>query len=88
MANAPIRPSGAVVTDYIEITSPILSAQQATLSGTPVFPLKTLVDVIGGIAQQYTNDFIITGNIINWASMGLGTILSVGDVLRIQYFIL
>lgn len=87
MSNASIRPSGAQKTDYIIITAPMLAAFQATLSATPVAPINALVEA-GGVAQKYSSDFIITGNVISWLSMGLGTILSVGDILMVQYYYL
>lgn len=87
MATAPIKPSGASITEYITVTSPMLSAKQATLSGTPAVPTRVVVDIVGGISQGYTNDFVISGNIISWNSMGLQTLLDIGDILRVSYFI-
>ena len=87
MANAGIRPAGAQNVDIITITSLMISNQSATLSGVPAIPVKAVV-AAGGLEQTYSIDFTISGNIISWASMGLGSILSVGDKLIVQYFTL
>jgi hypothetical protein len=87
MASTPIRPSGALRVDYIPVTSDILSAKQVSLSGSPASPDKVLVDA-GGVDQIYSVDYTVSGNIISWNSRGLETVLSVGDIIRIQYFIL
>lgn len=51
----------------------------------PSDPQKITVDVMGLGAQSQYVDFIVTSGKIQWTAMGLETIVSTGDRLRITY---
>lgn len=87
MANAPIKPSGSFIVDTFTITTLMISQKLLALSYTPAIPAKVVVDA-GGIFQTYSSDFIVAGSTLNWNSLGLQSILSAGDILVAQYFIL
>jgi len=55
--------------------------------GTPVSSMSVALDVIGGTAQAYTTDFVVSGIKVDWSGRGLdttGTLLT-GDMLRVIY---
>lgn len=56
-----------------------------TLSSSPSSPSNVILDIIGGIVQDYGVDFTISGSTLSWSSLGLDGILSVGDKLIIQF---
>lgn len=73
--------------EYRTISAAEATAKQLTLSATPLTASKVMVDVIGGGSQQYAVDYVVTGAILDWASLGLDSIpLSQGDKLRIVYW--
>jgi len=71
---------------YHTISGPEEAAKQFTLSVAPANALLTLVDIIGGVPQQYSVDFTITGTTFNWSGLGLDGQLLAGDVVRLKYF--
>ena len=60
---------------------------QISLALAPFDPSSTVVDIIGEGAQLYGTDFTVTGNILSWSGRGMASVISAGDVLRIQYFV-
>lgn len=77
--------SGTENVEYHTISSGEATAKQFTLSATPLSGAKVLVDIIGGVSQQYSADFIISGNIFDWSGLGLDGLLTTGDVVRLHY---
>ena len=75
-------------TEVIEVTisATNIANKFITLPSQPFNPLKVTVDVIGGPAQQQFVDYIINVNTLSWNAMGLETVLSVNDRLRIVYY--
>ena len=56
-----------------------------TLTGTPTTLSDTILDIVGGITQDYSVDFIVTGNQLSWSGLGLDGVLIAGDKLIIQF---
>lgn len=77
---------GTPTVEYRTIDSGEAAAKSLTLSGTPAVSASTLLDPIGGGAQEYGVDYAVVGNILSWASLGLDGILTTGDKLRIVYW--
>ena len=77
---------GTPQVEYRTISPGEALAKQLTLAATPAIGAYTLLDIIGGGAQQYSVDFTVTGAVLNWNTTNLGTLLSAGDVLRIVYW--
>jgi hypothetical protein len=74
--------------DVYEITVSALdiSNKYAALPAAPYSVPKVTLDVIGGTAQTQFVDYIIVGTTLIWNAMGLETILSVNDKIRIVYY--
>ena len=79
-------PSGVQQVEYRTITLAEELAKQLTLIATPAVPNKTIVDIIGGTAQEYAVDFTVSTNILDWNGLGLDGFLVEGNKLRIHYF--
>lgn len=77
--------SGAWKTEYRTLTGGEITAAQLTLAQTPSTPTEILVDVLGGGIAWYTDDFVVSGNILDWSGLGLDGLVSAGDKLRIGY---
>lgn len=62
---------------------------QVTLSYTPVNPVDVAVDPIGGPAQVYGTDFLVTGDVLTWNLVGSDILQVVTDgyptKLRVLY---
>lgn len=57
-----------------------------TLTSTPTTLSDTILDVVGGVMQDYSVDFIVTGNVLSWNGLGLAAIpLVSGDKLIVQF---
>jgi len=77
--------SGAFRVEYRTLTGGEATAEALTTAFTPSAPTEVMLDVIGGTAQFYGDDFIVTGTTLSWAALGLSGFLSAGDKLRIAY---
>ena len=63
----------------------ILANKQLQLAAIPATASKTKVSVNHGPEQAYTTDFIVTGDIVEWAGRGIETGLTLNDILIITY---
>lgn len=69
------------------ITAGEVTAKQITLLNTPAVPTEVQVDLRNGIAQFYSDDFIVTGNILDWSGRGLDGVVIAGTKMRVIYYI-
>ena len=82
----PPGPSGsAVYIDRITLNSTDITNKYVTLSTTPTSVSSVLLEVIGGISQDYLADFSVSGSTLTWNGLGLDGILAVGDKLIVQF---
>lgn len=81
-----IGSTGAIPkTEYVTISGPQALAKAITLSHTPQAPTEVHLDVIGGTAQFYGDDFTVSGATLSWSGLDLDGVLAAGDKLRISY---
>lgn len=80
-----IPASNLYTVEYFTLDSLNVSSSSITLSHTPISPSIVTLDVIGGTAQVYNEDYFVTGNVLSWASSSLYDILDTGDKLRVTY---
>lgn len=74
--------------EYFKLTLADASNKYVNLQdGTPVSSSSVALDVIGGTAQAYTTDFIVSGIKVDWSGRGLDTTASLAkdDLLRVIY---
>lgn len=81
----PAGPTGTQEVEYRTITVGEAAAKSLTLSATPLSAGKVMLDVIGGSAQEYSVDYIVSGTTLSWNGLGLDGVLASGDKLRIHY---
>lgn len=81
----PPAPTGAWQVEYRTISGAENTAKAIVLSGSPASPTGTLLDIIGGGAQEYTVDFSVSGSTLSWNGLGLDGVLTTGDKLRVVY---
>jgi hypothetical protein len=84
----PIPPpvfSNVFKVEYRTLTAAEIAAKQLQLDETPVSPSEILVDVQGGSSAFYGDDFIVSGDLVQWNGLGLDGLLAAGDKLRIGY---
>lgn len=82
------QPSGGLTSYYVNkytLTNTDITNKYVVLSGAPTTANKTVLDVIDGDSQDYGVDYIVTGNILSWAGLGLDSVLAAGDKLQIQF---
>jgi len=79
-------PSGVERVEYRDITLAEETAKQLTLANLPAEPTKVKLDIIGGSAQRYTVDFIVTGSILSWSGLRLDGVLVENSEVRINYY--
>lgn len=77
--------SGIWKTEYRTISGGEATAKQLTLAQTPASGTEVMLDVIGGGAQFYGDDFTVTGTTLSWSGLGLDGVLGSGDKVRIGY---
>jgi len=80
--------SGIPIVEVRTITGGEATAKQLTLANTPTQPATVRVEPFGGILQEYSADYTITGAVLDWDSLGLDTIgVEAGDKFQITYWI-
>jgi hypothetical protein len=62
-----------------------ISSKSVTLSETPTDLVLTRLVPIGGVEQDYGDDFTVTGTTLSWASLGLDGVLASGDEIIVAY---
>jgi len=85
--NAPTPPpSGVEYVEYPSLSAGDITAKEITLAALPATASKVKLDLIGGTAQIYGDDFLVSSSILSWNGLGLDGVLIAGDRLRIAYF--
>lgn len=72
-------------TEYRTIDSTEFTNKSLILVETPFLPTEVTVDLKGGIAQFYGDDFTVSGQNLDWTGLGLDGLIATGDKLRIIY---
>lgn len=80
-----IGQSAGSIVEFVTLTQEDIDDKQVTLSNTPLSPSTVMVTPEGGIPQINGVDFVITGNILSWDSLGLDGFLEVNEVLIVQH---
>lgn len=71
--------------EYRTISAGEATAKSLTLAHTPAVPGEVMLDLIGGGAQNYSDDFTVSGTTLTWNGLGLDGVLTSGDKVRINY---
>lgn len=74
-----------IVFDSFTINADDMLAGKVTLSYALAPGSTPIVWVVGGIIQQFDEDYTVVGAELSWSDMGLEDLLAVGDVLQIHY---
>lgn len=69
----------------VELTTTDITNKFIILNFTPLVPESITVVPVGGPEQLLGIDYIITGNVLSWDSLGLDSILDNTDKLIIHY---
>jgi hypothetical protein len=77
--------SGVWKTEYRTLTAPEAAAKAITLVQTPAASGEVMLDIAGGGAQFYGDDFVVSVATLSWNGLALDGILSAGDKLRVAY---
>lgn len=83
-------PSGdnTYYTEQKTLTPTDITNQFIILTSAPTDPGETDATVIGGPLQDYGVDFVVIGNKLTWAGLGLDSLVDVGDIISVTYPIL
>ena len=79
-------PQATEEVEYRTVSAGEITAKQLTLAQTPLVANHVIVDVIGGTAQEYSVDFVVSSDILDWDGYGLEGTLIAGSKLRIKYY--
>jgi hypothetical protein len=74
-----------VIVEYFTLDQNHIDNAQIQLQFAPSIPDQTVFDIISNGPQFYSDDFIVTGNILSWEDKPIDGILSIGDRIRVQY---
>lgn len=72
-------------TEFREITVGEATAKQLTLAELPLVAGEVVLSIKGGTTQYYSDDYVVSGNILSWNGLALDGVLASGDKLIIQY---
>jgi hypothetical protein len=72
--------------EYITVNSSQITAKEIQLSNTPIVSNKVVLDIVGGTSQEYSVDFVVIGDKLNWSGYNLDGVIVSGDVLRVIYY--
>lgn len=79
------------VVQYITVNATISSVMRTNLSSTPRVANEVTLEVVGGMVQEYSEDYVVSGNVLIWdashASVGAGMSddITSGDKFRVIY---
>lgn len=76
---------GSYNVDKVTLNATDISNKQIVLNGTPTTDTDTRLIVIGGIEQEYSVDFSVSGATLSWNGLGLDGVLADGDRIIIVY---
>ena len=85
-SGTPVSVPGVENIEYHTVSAGEETAKEFTLTSAPGDVAKVLVDIIGGVSQEYSVDFSITGSTFSWSGLGLDGILVENDIVRLKYF--
>lgn len=77
--------SGSANVNQLTLSNTDISNKFVTLTEAPTVPTNTILNVIGGPAQEYGVDFTVTNVTLSWSGLALDGVLSSGDVLIVQF---
>jgi hypothetical protein len=69
----------------IPLTESDIINKFVTLNNTPSTPENVRLEIVGGIQQLYSIDYVVGGNILAWNGLGLDGFLQSDDLLLIQF---
>lgn len=56
-----------------------------TLTSAPTLSTSTVLNIIGGVVQDYGTDFSVSGSQLSWSGLFLDGVLIAGDKLIVQF---
>ena len=62
-----------------------IASKYITLSRTPSSPESVTITPEGGLQQIYGRGYIVVGNILTWANLGLDGYMEAGEIIIIKY---
>lgn len=71
--------------DKFTLSGTDITNKYVTLSGSPTTPSDTILNIVGGVVQNYSTDFTITGSQLGWNGLALDGMLTAGDILLVQF---
>lgn len=71
--------------EYHTLTAPEITAKAFTLADTPKSASKVRLCPMGGIPQEYSTDYTVSGNTVDFNGLGLDGVLVAGEVVRVEY---
>lgn len=69
----------------VTLNSTDILNKYVTLTGIPTTPSDTILNIVGGVIQEYTADYTVIGNQLSWNALGLEALLASGDILLVQF---
>lgn len=80
-----IHDSNYIVESFTLLSGDIIN-KNVTLGSSPITPAKTrLIIPDGGVEQNYSADFTVSGNILSWNGLGFESLAEAGDKILIVY---
>jgi hypothetical protein len=78
-------PQSYTITRYIQLTVQDIDRKFFTLPFVPLQADMVSFNIIGGVTQQYDDDFYIVLNNVYWNGTALEDLMEVGDIVRVSY---
>lgn len=76
---------GPMLVEYRTLTETEIQLKQLVLPHKPWDSSQVMLDVITGIAQCPTIDFVCNGQTVSWDGLGLEQVVAIGTILRLAY---
>lgn len=71
--------------DTFTLSGTNITNKFVTLSATPTTTSDTVLNIIGGVVQDYGVDFTVSGTTLSWNGLWLDGVLEIGDKLIVQF---
>lgn len=80
-----LNPIPVAYWEDVPVSSLMLTTKSLTLQYNPI-DVSVELSIYKGILQERNVDYVLTGQIITWDSLGLEALLELGDTLHLAYF--
>lgn len=76
---------GTRIVEYFTLNNAQFTNKEVVLSQNPLQDNQVILDIVGGVPQNYGTDFQVSGTTLTWNGLDLDVTLCEGSIIRVIY---